>query len=92
MSAASIGEIAIKGSLQRLDMKIEPREMIAEVRETGEITFLEITAEHAAATATLPYHHKDPFDRILVAQAQMEHLPLLTPDPEFRKYAIDVVG
>ncbi|QYX31257.1 type II toxin-antitoxin system VapC family toxin [Sphaerospermopsis torques-reginae] len=48
--------------------------------------YLEITASHALRTATLPLHHKDPFDRMLIAQAQMEDMTIITADPMFKEY------
>lgn len=91
LSSASIWEIAIKHSLKRLELTLSPKEMVAELRKTDLITLLEIKPEHAAAVAELPFHHKDPFDRLLIAQAEHEDLPIVTPDPIFRKYGIEVL-
>ena len=82
LSAASAWEIAIKhqsGKLARPPSECIP----SRLRENG-ISSLPIRQGHALRAAALPFHHKDPFDRILVAQAQMEELTLVTADPVSR--------
>jgi PIN domain nuclease of toxin-antitoxin system len=58
--------------------------------ESG-IELLEITLEHAAAAASLPRHHRDPFDRLFIAQAQIERIPVVTADPNFKLYDVEVI-
>ena len=82
LSAASIWEIAIKQSLGRLQIP-EPASAAA-VRLGFEP--LQISFAHAEATAQLPPRHRDPFDRLLVAQAKLEGLTLVTQDPSIREY------
>ena len=55
------------------------------------LTSLVVEHAHALRVAVLPPHHKDPFDRMLVAQAQVERLPILTADPLFRPYEVEVI-
>lgn len=80
ISAASVWEIAIKHSLGRGDMPVSSQDAIGYFRESG-YRFLAIEPEHAAAIEDLAAHHQDPFDRILVAQALVEPMRLMTRDP-----------
>jgi len=84
-SAASLWEIAIKRSLGRADFRVEPRVLRRGLIDNGYLE-ISITGEHALATETLPPLHKDPFDRILIAQAMVEGVTLLTVDPLVAKY------
>ena len=84
VSAASAWEVAIKMAIGRLDLD-QPFE--AHVREAGFET-LPITFAHAAEVARLPRHHADPFDRMLVAQARVERLTLVTHDRAFLAYDV----
>ena len=87
VSVASIWEAEIKAAAGKLrllaDLDTEPAEHGFES--------LEITARHAVAAARLPRHHNDPFDRMLVAQAQLEGLTIVTRDPVFDNYAVAVL-
>ncbi len=84
-SAASIWEIAIKRALNRPDFKLSPELIASSAVETG-FGALPIRNEHAAATLQLPFLRGDLFDRMLVAQAQVESLRLLTRDEALREY------
>ena len=84
-SAASLWEVAIKSRLGRADFRAEPRLLRRGLLENG-YDELAVTGEHAVATADLPPIHKDPFDRILVAQAAAEGIPLVTADPVVARY------
>ena len=84
-SAASLWEVAIKFALQRPRFRIDPRLLRRALIDNGYIE-VPITAEHGAAVAGLPPLHKDPFDRILVAQATIEGLMLLTTDSMLARY------
>lgn len=89
VSAASIWEIAIKHNLNRGNMPVSGAEAARYFSEAG-YTLLPVTAEHAAATETLPLHHADPFDRMLVAQAFTEPFRLVTHDGVVARYG-DVI-
>ena len=91
VSAASVWEIAIKAKLGRLRLK--GAVAMAEVVEVAGNEFLElpIRARHAAAAGALPRHHDDPFDRMLVAQAQVEDLVLVTRDGKLGAYDVQIV-
>ena len=84
VSAASIWEISIKASLGKLDAN--PEDILAAIEPAG-LTMLPILAEHAAKVAQLPPRHKDPFDRMLVAQALSEPMILLTNDDALAGYS-----
>jgi PIN domain nuclease of toxin-antitoxin system len=84
-SAASIWEIVIKRGLGRDDFKVDPRRLRKMLIVHG-YTELPVTAEHALKVETLPLLHKDPFDRLLLAQAHTEGLLLLTVDASVLQY------
>ena len=92
LSAASSWEIAVKYSLGKLALPAPPAEYVPErMLQTG-VTGLPVEHRHALAVAALPPHHRDPFDRILVAQAIVESLPLLTADPQLTRYGIEAIA
>jgi PIN domain nuclease of toxin-antitoxin system len=86
VSAASVWEIAIKRALGRGDMPVSSQDAMRYFLESG-YRFLPIEAEHAVAVEDLPTHHHDPFDRILVAQALVEPMRLMTHDPLVARYS-----
>ncbi len=85
-SAASIWEIAIKAQAGRIDFPVSPDEIAAAAEETG-FNELRVSAKHGAAVCSLPLHHRDPFDRLLVAQASTEPARLLTVDSVLGLYS-----
>lgn len=85
-SAASIWEIAIKTSLGRIKFRYAAEDIAHGARETGFIE-LPVTAAHGAKVASLPPHHRDPFDRLLVAQALLMPAHLLTADSALLPYS-----
>ena len=87
VSAATIWEVAIKQALGRLS---GPDALPERIRDCG-FTPLFISVEHAIAAGRLPLIHRDPFDRMLVAQAQCEDLTLVTRDENCRKYEVSVL-
>lgn len=90
-SAVNIWEIAIKRALDRPDFDVEPDAVHRVAIETG---FLElaVSAVHAAAVRHLPPHHRDPFDRLLIAQARTEPLLLMSDDPLISRYPVQRVA
>jgi PIN domain nuclease of toxin-antitoxin system len=90
-SAASVWEIAIKRSLGRADFVVDPRLLRRGLLDNG-YTELPITSEHALAVDALPPIHRDPFDRILVAQATVEGMVLVTADPAVLRYPGPIRG
>lgn len=87
VSAASAWEVAIKTALGRL----RPSRTVEQAAVDSGFLELAVTFRHAARVAILPPHHRDPFDRLLVAQAEEEGLVLVTRDPAFRPYGIRLV-
>ena len=88
VSAATAWEIAIKRGIGKL--KIPQNNYLEELR-LHRFTPLSITTEHALAVENLPSHHKDPFDRLLIAQAQVEHLTLITRDQRLSLYGVKII-
>lgn len=91
LSAASVWELSIKAALGKLTLPGEPEAVIPEMMARTRVTPLPILPTHALRAGTLPPHHRDPFDRMLVAQAQLEAVPILTADRALRAYAVEVV-
>lgn len=89
-SAASLWEVAIKHGLGRQDFRVEPRRLRRGLIDNG-WRELAISSEHTVATLALPPLHKDPFDRMLVAQAGVEGLTLVTSDDAVARYADNVL-
>jgi PIN domain nuclease of toxin-antitoxin system len=92
LSAVSAWEIAIKWSKGRLDLPEPPDEIIRNVVAAAGLSQLAITSKDAVLVADLPLHHKDPFDRLLIAQARSHGLRLMTYDPMMEKYDVDVIA
>jgi len=90
ISTASVWEIAIKFALGRGDMPVSSQDAVHYFRESG-YRLLSIEAEHAIAVENLPNHHQDPFDRILVAQALVEPMRLITHDPQVARYGESII-
>jgi PIN domain nuclease of toxin-antitoxin system len=88
VSAATVWELAIKAALGKLEL--DGADLVVEIEE-NDFVELPMTARHAHAAATLPRHHDDPFDRMLIAQARIEGLTIVTRDPAFRAYGVAIV-
>jgi PIN domain nuclease of toxin-antitoxin system len=86
VSIASLWEIAIKQSLGKLDV----RDDIVNALEEGNIELLPVSTAAIRTIRTLPHHHRDPFDRMLIAQAIAENLSLLTVDRHFALYGVTI--
>lgn len=91
LSAASAWEIAIKYGLGTLQLPEAPALFVPRLMSRTAVTPLPVHHAHALRVATLPVHHRDPFDRLLVAQAQNEELPLMTADGAFSRYDLDII-
>ncbi|MHC1558601.1 type II toxin-antitoxin system VapC family toxin [Actinomycetospora sp. C-140] len=87
VSVVSLWEIAIKTSIGKLRVDLDVEETVAGLG----ISVLDVRAEHARAVADLPLHHRDPFDRMLVAQARQEGLTLVTADRRLEAYSVAVL-
>ncbi len=91
LSVTSVWEMAIKKSLGRMELTFPLSRLVAEQLKQLRTSLLEIRREHALLVETLPFHHRDPFDRLLVAQAIEESLPLLSADRQLDAYPVDRV-
>lgn len=87
VSIVSFWEIAIKQSLGKL--RIEG-DIVAEVRRRS-VTVLPVELAHVDTVRALPFHHRDPFDRMLIAQAKVENLTILTIDRQFAAYGVEII-
>lgn len=90
-SAASCWEIAIKAQLGKIDLPKKPDIFISDQLATNAVQSMPILASHALHVCNLPDFHKDPFDRMIIAQAQLEGLPLITSDPLMAKYDVKII-
>jgi PIN domain nuclease of toxin-antitoxin system len=91
LSAASAWEIAVKARLGRLRLPENLSSYMADQLRTNRISSLAVTFDHALYVRHLPDHHRDPFDRLLVAQSMLENLPIVTGDRMLAKYDVEVV-
>jgi PIN domain nuclease of toxin-antitoxin system len=88
VSPASYWEMAIKVSLGKYALGEDFEDFMRRQMTVNDLTVLPITLRHAAIVASLPFHHRDPFDRLLIAQAMAEQIPLLGCDEVFDQYPI----
>lgn len=89
VSAASVWEISIKRALGRLEFPVEQFGVL--IKDAGFLP-LSMDVDHCALAGALPLHHQDPFDRMLIAQAQYEGLTLVTLDSMIRRYGVAILG
>lgn len=90
-SSAGAWEIAIKYGNGKLQLPDEPKTFIPDRLKRANFNWLEINHEHTLAVAKLPPIHKDPFDRILITQANVENLTVLSADSVFSKYTVNLI-
>lgn len=88
LSAGSIWELAIKVGSKKLELSTPYRQWILQAISDLGLTILSISVEHANVQTELPRHHKDPFDRLLVAQALYEQIPIVSVDPQLDAYRV----
>ena len=88
VSPASYWEIAIKVSLKRLELRASFDDFMQRGIEGNDFEILPIETRHASKLSTLPYHHGDPFDRMLIAQALVEAIPIVSVDGQFDHYGV----
>lgn len=90
LSIASLWEISIKSSIGKLNLDLSIHEL-DEVLEENEVKILPLTVNHIHRVSRLKFHHRDPFDRIIIAQGIEEKLTILTADPHFEKYKVKLM-
>jgi PIN domain nuclease of toxin-antitoxin system len=91
VSAGSVWEIAVKAGAGKLRLRDSLDLWMPDIFERYGFVTLDITVAHAVAVAALPRHHPDPFDRLLIAQAQLEDLTIVTSDTAFADYDVKLV-
>lgn len=91
LSMASIWEIQIKQQLGKLTLPAPLQDVVENQRQVNHITLLPIELAHVIGLGSLPDYHKDPFDRLLIAQAQVENLRLISNDPHVARYPVQVI-
>lgn len=89
LSLVSVWEMQIKLQLGKLQLGLPLFELVESQRETNGLQLLPITLEHIYALENLPNHHRDPFDRLIVAQAKIEQMPILGVDDVFDLYGVE---
>lgn len=90
-SAVTVWEIAVKQALGKLPIPEPAADFVRRGMAASGARALSISHQHALRVAELPLHHRDPFDRLLVAQAQVEGLTLVTADPQVQRYDVDLL-
>lgn len=90
LSPVSAWEISTKYALGRLILPLAPAEYVPSRMKSSGVDALPLQHSHALQVATLPWHHRDPFDRLLVAQAQVEGLPILSVDRQLAAYDVQL--
>jgi len=90
VSVASIWEIAIKLSLGKLELK-NPFDKLSALMWENSIDLLPIRFEHTQELIAMPYHHKDPFDRLIIAQAKIEKMSIVSKDINFKYYDVQQI-
>jgi len=91
LSVASLWEILIKVQAGRLPLPEPAGPYLVRKLSQNRIEVLPITLDHVLKTESLPFHHRDPFDRMIIAQGIMEKWPIVTADPWFVRYPVDVI-
>ncbi len=91
LSVASLWEIAIKVSIGKLELLRQFDRFIPEKLEENEIGILHVELSHLSEMMKLPFHHRDPFDRLIIAQSVSENLPVIASDRIFREYPVDII-
>lgn len=92
LSMASLWEMQIKVQLGKMSFQHSLSKTIQDQQQNNGLRILPITLQHVYALDTLPLHHKDPFDRLIIAQAQAENMTLLSADAIFKQYLSSVIG
>ncbi|MBM4047296.1 MAG: type II toxin-antitoxin system VapC family toxin [Planctomycetes bacterium] len=91
LSVASVSEMQIKLELGKLRLRLPLAQLIEGQQQTNGVELLTVRLEHVLRLGALPAHHRDPFDRMLIAQAQVEDIAVVSGDPLFRKYPAKVI-
>jgi len=91
LSSASVWELSIKSSIGKIKFFVRLEEIISTAMNVYDFKHLPITIQHSLEVAKLPLHHRDPFDRVLIAQARVENMVLITCDSYMKQYDVNVI-
>jgi PIN domain nuclease of toxin-antitoxin system len=91
LSVASVWEMQIKIQLGKLKLSLPLKELVKNQQETNDLTVSPVALAHVLALDSLPFHHKDPFDRLLIAQSISEGLTVVTTDSQFSAYSVKLL-
>lgn len=91
LSVASLWEISIKTSLGKLELLKPFDQLIPEQLKESSVNILSIELSHLSGVIILPFHHRDPFDRLIIAQGIAEKIPIITSDSAFRNYPVRII-
>lgn len=92
LSVASLWEMSIKFNLGKLTLNPNYEEFVEKEVKTSTIQLLNIRLEHLRVNSTLPFHHRDPFDRLIIAQSIVEEIAIVSVDSAFDKYSVSVIN
>ena len=92
LSMASLWEMSIKFNLGKLTLDPNYEEFVEREVTTSTIQLLNIELEHIRVNSTLPFHHRDPFDRLIIAQSIVEGIPIVSVDSAFDKYSVNSIN
>ena len=92
LSVASLWEMSIKFNLGKLTLDPNYEEFVEREVTTSTIQLLNIELSHLRINATIPFHHRDPFDRLIIAQSMAEDIPIVTVDSAFDKYKVSLIN
>jgi PIN domain nuclease of toxin-antitoxin system len=91
LSIASLWEMSIKVSIKKLKLAMSFKDLVKREINGNAIELIGILPEHLDALAELPFHHKDPFDRLIISQSLVENMPIITRDAAFSNYPITLI-
>ena len=92
LSMASLWEMSIKFNLGKLTLDPNYEEFVEREVTTSTIQLLNIELSHLRINATIPFHHRDPFDRLIIAQSMSEDIPIVSVDSAFDKYSVELIS
>jgi len=91
LSVASVWEMQIKIQLGKLKLSLPLKELVKNQQDTNDLRVSPVALTHVLALDSLPFHHKDPFDRLLIAQCMAEGLTIVTADSQFSAYSVKLL-
>ena len=91
LSMASVWEMQIKIQLGKLDLRLPLEDMLKVQQQANDLNILNITLEHIYQLQSLPFHHNDPFDRLIIAQSVLENMAIVSADGKFKNYGVSVL-